>query len=181
MRNLNRTIEKATMPKQGLVTSVNSKFIYRFCAALFLLTCSLSANAQLGTGTGTPSNPYVLTDTLKVGYNRQEGQHTLAYPLTNTYGHYSSGADKWIKIIVGQSGYLKLIGGTADYDSIFHLLDASQNLLITADDGTGSGSLQPLINYPVSPGTYYLIVDGSSKSGSSWPASGGVNVYFQLN
>ncbi|MES2807086.1 MAG: hypothetical protein V4619_00575 [Bacteroidota bacterium] len=192
MKNLN--IEKATTPKT--VKSVISKFIYSLCAALFFLTCSLSAMAQPGTapssGSGTPSDICVLP-TLTTSYPwHQESACTSCSPLTNDHTA-SPGADKWIEINIGSYGYLSIFGGTSDFDSIFYLFDSSWNPITTADDGQGSGDnvghsyLQPEITYIwVAPGDkFYLIVDGNNKytswPGTSWTStSGTVNIDYVL-
>ena len=184
MKSLN--IKKATTPNLFSARSVNSRFLYSLCAALFLLTCSLTTKAQTGMG---PTDLYVMPYTLGFGPGQytscQNAVHTTDYPLTNSYGNpYTSGNDKWIQINLASTGTLSITGGTADYDSVFYLFDASWNLIASGDDGTGSGSphgLQPTITKNLYNGTYYLIVDGSTKSGSSWPASGGVNVQYNLH
>ncbi|MES2807085.1 MAG: hypothetical protein V4619_00570 [Bacteroidota bacterium] len=194
MGNLNRTIKEAAMPTLSAVTAVNRKFLYSLCAVLFLLMCSLSTKAQYGSG---PSDLYSLPYDLGFGTGQStffsNPQCTSCSPFTNSYGNpYHSGNDKWIKIEVKNDGYLSIIGGTANYDSAFHLLDSAQNLITYADDGTGSGdnighgSLQPWISYLyVTAGTYILVVDGSDKylgGGSSWTsASGSVNITFRLD
>jgi hypothetical protein len=180
MKNLN--IEKANWPNVFSVKSVNSKFLYSLCAVLFLLTCSLSSKAQYGS---SASDLYVMPYTLGFGTGQYTScytpVHTTDYPLVNNYGSlYTSGKDKWIQINLASVGTLSITGGTADYDSVFYLFDASWNLIASGDDGTGSGGKQPTITRNLYNGTYYLIVDGSTKSGSSWPASGGVSVQYYL-
>jgi hypothetical protein len=194
MKKLNRTIEKTTVPNLRLVTSVNSKFLYSLCAALFLLTCSLSTKAQNGTGTSDLATlPYTLGFGTGQSRSFSSSQCTSCYPLTNNHGDpYHSGKDKWIRVDVGSNGYLSILGGTADFDSVFSLYDLSGNLIAYDDDGTGSGdnighnALQPWISYQyVTAGTYYLIIDGTDKyigGASTWTsASGSVNVYFRLD
>ncbi|MES2486826.1 MAG: DVUA0089 family protein [Bacteroidota bacterium] len=195
MKNLHKTIEKAAMPKWSHGTSVNSKFLYSFCAVLFLLTCSLSTKAQYGSGM---SDLYVMPYTLGFGAGQStnvlEGACTSCYPLYHSYGNpYTSGKDKWIQINIASSGYLSVMGGTSTFDSVFYLFDGSWNLIASDDDGTGSGdnvghsALQPSITSQyVTAGTYYLIVDGSTKytssPGTTWTsASGTVGVYYILN
>jgi hypothetical protein len=180
MKNLN--MQTAATPKRSTSKSVSSKLLYRLCAALFLLTCSLSSKAQYGSGS---SDLYVMPYTLGFGTGQYTScynpVHTTDYPLVNNYGSsYTSGKDKWIQINLASVGTLSITGGTADYDSVFYLFDASWNLIASGDDGTGSGGLQPTITRNLYNGTYYLIVDGSTKSGSSWPASGGVSVQYYL-
>jgi hypothetical protein len=150
-----------------------------------LLTCSLSTKAQNGTGRDS-TDLYVLPYTLGFGAGQytyfQNAACTLCSPLTNNYSS-SPGADKWIKITVANNGDLEIRGGTSNYDSVFYLFDCNWNLITSADDGHGSGGpigLQPRIQTYVTAGTYHLIVDGSSKSGSSWPASGSVNIQYYL-
>ena len=183
MKNLNRIIEKATLPKLSPVTSVNRKFLYSLFATLFLLTGSLSTKAQ-GNGTG-PTDLYVLPDTL--GFT---GTHltqfessacTSCSPLVNNYGDpYNGASDKWIEINVADAGYLFIHGGTSDFDSVFYLYDSNWNLINVGDDDTGSGDnvghsyLQPFFQYIYADANskYYLIVDGSTKynsaPGTSW-------------
>ncbi|MES2809269.1 MAG: PPC domain-containing protein [Bacteroidota bacterium] len=181
MKNLNN--QKATMP--NFVKSVSSKFLYSLCAALFLLTCSLSTKAQTGTSS---SDLYVMPYTLGFGSGQytscQNAVHTSVSPFVNNYGNpYTSGNDKWIQINVASNGTLEISGGTSNYDSVIYLFDSSWNLLASSDDGYGSGwpiKLQGDIIRNVYAGTYYLIVDGSTKSGSSWPASGSVNIQYSL-
>jgi hypothetical protein len=184
MKNLNRTIEKATMPKLSPVTSVNRKFLYSLCAALFLLTCSLSTKAQDGT--------YAHPDTLTFGYDYTQYQNhkqtsacTSCSPLINDYGDAThSGTDRWIKITLIDDGYLTIHGGTSDFDSVFYLLGSDESSLLTSgDDGDGSGYngynyLQPVMQYYASAGTYYLVVDGTDKYG--WATSGDVEINITL-
>jgi hypothetical protein len=69
------------------------------------------------------------------------------------------------------------------------LLDASKNLITSADDGYGSGGtgtggilyqyMQPQIQYYATAGTYYLVVDGTDKVGLA--TSGTVDVDFSLD
>ncbi|MES2377542.1 MAG: hypothetical protein V4553_13240 [Bacteroidota bacterium] len=177
MKNLNRTIQKAIMPKPIPATSVNRKFIYSLCAALFLLTCSLSTKAQ----DGTQSDP----DTLTFGHNYTTYQNhkntsacTSCSPVINDYGDaIHSGPNRWIKITLIDDGYLTILGGTSDFDSVFYLFDCSKSLITSGDDGEGSGDnnshyfLQPSIQYYASAGTYYLVVDATDKyitSTSDW-------------
>ncbi|WP_214073253.1 pre-peptidase C-terminal domain-containing protein [Mucilaginibacter sp. dw_454] len=61
MKNLNTTTKKATMPKLSLITFVNRTFLYSLCAALFLLTCSLSTRAKSVNLRVFKANPYTLT------------------------------------------------------------------------------------------------------------------------
>jgi|GEM_PF-5634282 hypothetical protein len=191
MEKLNSTIEKATMSKLSPVTSVNRKFLYSLCAALFLLTCSLSTKAQRYY-IGTQADP----DTLTFGYDYTQYQNhkqtsacTSCSPLTDAYepnpanpGH--SGTDKWIEITLKDDGYLTIHGGTSDFDSVFYLFDSSMNPITSGDDGDGSGDnnghnfLQPVIQYYASAGTYYLIVDGTDKYG--WATSGSVGIDITL-
>ena len=49
------------MPKLSLVTFVNRTFLYSLCAALFLLTCSLSTRAKSVHLLRFKANPYTLT------------------------------------------------------------------------------------------------------------------------
>ncbi|MDB5001906.1 MAG: hypothetical protein JWQ34_131 [Mucilaginibacter sp.] len=185
MKNLNRTIKKATMPKLSPVTSVNRKFLYSLCAALFLLTCSLSTKAQ----DGTQADP----DTVTLGFEHKDlTACTSCSPLINNYGDAThSGTDRWIKITLIDDGYLTINGGTSDFDSVFYLLGSDESTLLTSgDDGAGSGDnndhihLQPLMQYYASAGTYYLVVDGTDKYigyPSSWTStSGTVGIYLAL-
>ena len=190
MKNLNRTIEKVTMPKLSLVTSVNRQFLYSLCAALFLLTCSLSTKAQSGLDS---THTYVLPTFGFSGSNitfLEDSQCTSCSPFTNNYGSsLHSGSDKWIQINVADDGYLTIQGGTANFDSVFYLFDSNWNLITSADDGYGSGGtgtggvlyqyMQPQIQYYATAGTYYLIVDGTDKVGLA--TSGTVDVEFFLD
>ncbi|MGF7082052.1 hypothetical protein [Mucilaginibacter sp. UYCu711] len=181
MKNLNRTIQRATIPK------LNRKFLYSLCAALFLLSCSLSTKAQ----DGTISNP----DTVVLGLNHISNQNekytsacTSCSPVTNDYGDAThSGPNRYIKITIVNDGYLSIYGGTSDFDSVFYLFAADQTTLLAfGDDGYGSPGfgygpdpLQAGIDTFLGSGTYYLIVDGTDKYGQA--TSGTVEVYYHLN
>ena len=183
MKILNITLQKASMPKLIPVKLVSRLFLSSLCAALLLLTCSLSTKAQTGTG---PTDLYILPYTLGFGAGQStyfyDPQCTSCSPHVNNYGDpYTSGSDKWIQIDVADDGYLGIRGGTSDFDSVFYLFDSSWNLITSADDGHGSGApygLQPLIETYVNTGTYYLIIDGTNKS--SQPTSGSMSVEFTL-
>jgi len=119
----------------------------------------------------------------------QQSSCTSCSPITHNYGDPThSGNDMWIHIIVDNAGYLTLRGGTSDFDSFFYLLDSSQNVLATGDDGRGSGGtgaggvlyqyMQPEIHYYVSAGDYYLVVDGTDKVGLA--KSGTVLIDYEL-
>jgi hypothetical protein len=175
--------QTATTPKRSAVKLLSGKFLYSLCAVLFLMASSLTTKAQTGTSS---SDLYVMPYTLGFGTGQytscQNAVHTDISPFVNN-NLSSPGNDKWIKINVASSGTLSIVGGTANYDSVFYLYDKYWNLIASGDDGTGSGSpygLQPTITKNVYADTYYLVVDGASKSGSSWPASGGVNVQYAL-
>jgi hypothetical protein len=187
MKNLNRTTEKAIMPKLSPFTTVNRKFLYSLCAVLFLLTCSLSTKAQDYIGTKT--DPDTLTfgyDYTKYQNHKQTSACTSCSPLINDYGDaIHSGTDKWIKITLKNDGYLTIHGGTSDFDSVFYLLGSDESSLLTSgDDGDGSGDnnghnfLQPVMQYYASAGTYYLVVDGTDKYG--WATSGDVEITITL-
>jgi hypothetical protein len=187
MKNLNRTIEKAAMPNP--VISVNRKFLYSLCAALFLLTCSLSTKAQVsnGYGSGTKTDPWVMntlsfSDTTAI----YDSACTACSPLINDDGDANhSGPDKWIKIRLADNAYLSIGGGTSEFDSVFRLYDENLNLITSADDGYGSTGmvvwqlmLQPQIQYYADAGTYYLVVDGTDKYGEA--TSGTVSLAFWI-
>jgi hypothetical protein len=189
MKNLNSTIQKVAMPKPSPVTLVSRKLIYSLCAVLLLLTCSLSTKAQCGSGTGqtdTRCLPDTLgfTGTYKTYF--EESACTSCSPLTNTYGDaIHSGSDKYIKLVVADYGYVTIYGGTSDFDSVFELFDSSWSSMTSADDGHGSSGsvvwwlpLQPQIQFYASPGTYYLIVDGTDKYGEA--KSGTVNISYSI-
>lgn len=190
MKNLNRTIQKATMPTQSPVTLVNRKFLYSICAALLLLTCSLSTKAQCGSGTSRTDYrclDYVLGFTGSSLTYFEESACTSCSPLTNTEGDaIHSGSDKYIKIEVADDGYVTIYGGTSDFDSVFYLYDSSWNLITSADDGTGSSGsvvwwlpLQPQIQFYAYAGTYYLRVDGTDKYGEAKSGTVGISYSIQ--
>ena len=193
MKNLNRTIERASMPKLNAVTPVNRKFIYSLCAALLLLTGTLSTKAQCGSGTNRTTDYHCLPYTLGFsGSNSayfQDSACTSCSPLTNTAGDaIHSGSDEWIRIDIADAGYLSIIGGTSDFDSVFYLYDDSENLITSADDGYGASGqthwwepLQPGITYisVAANSTYYLRVDGTDKYGEAKSGTVGISYWLQ--
>lgn len=207
MKNLNRTIEKATTSNLSHCTSVNRKIVYSLCFVLCFLICSLSTKAKStadyrhsyhygygffysllsGDNSGKDmSNLFVLPT---FGFSSPNvtsyygSAQTGSSPYTNNYGALSSGNDEWIQINLADDGYMRLHGGTSNFDSVFYLFDSTWTLIATGDDGDGSGYgthnyLQPVIEEYLNAGTYYLIVDGTNKYGA--PTSGDVGLNFIL-
>jgi hypothetical protein len=196
MENLNRTIEKAAMPKLSPVT-VNRKFLYSLCAALFLLTCSLTSNAKsfyrslpgygygfyygaFTGGSGTSfSDAYDLNDNSDVNHylgfsspGETDFQNAVCINCSPLSGV------KFLKLTVANDGYVTIMGGTASFDSVFELYDSSQNLITSGDDGYGSNSAQPIIQEYLNSDYYYLKVYGKS---TPWYGSySDVNISYYL-
>jgi hypothetical protein len=171
-------------PKIKNMRKLNKTTLYSFCAALFLLTCSLSTKAQDG---HNMANAYLITTTFGTGLTNwdQTSCYTTGYGLTNSYTGSDNGPgnDKWHKFHVSNYGYIRVVGGTADqnFDSILHLLDNTGYELAYSDDGAGSGQLQGLIDYFVGPGDYYYVVDGTDKSGHIKNGAVSITVIWSVN
>ncbi|GAA4104997.1 hypothetical protein [Mucilaginibacter panaciglaebae] len=174
MKNLNTTIEKATMPKANAVKSASRKLICSLLTVLFLLTCSLSTMAKSGFtyrhlyhygygffyGSQTSdnsgkdmSNPYLLPFTLGFGTNdvtyNQDTERTGSSPFVNNYGDPThSGNDKYLQLTVNDDGYVTIQGDESEFDSVFYLFDSSWNLITSGDDGAGSGDPNHLALQP---------------------------------
>ncbi len=182
MKNLN--IEKATTLKT--VKSVISKFIYSLCAALFLLMCSLSTNAQTGRRP-TPTDAIPL-DPLELGVveSHYSTYYNAAPGLIDSLG--GNGNDLWMRIYIGSTCYFRVYGGSTDnnLDGILYLYDSSGNLLTYNDDDPNNPStswVSPHIEYLVSPGYYYVMLDGTDyKPGKTGPfnKNGGVQLSFYV-
>ncbi|MFD2146024.1 hypothetical protein [Mucilaginibacter antarcticus] len=192
MKNLN--IEKATMP--NAVKTVNMKFLYSLCAALFLLTSSLSTKAQT-TGSGTYDDPYEFVWDVSdydgslyyynSFYNDQSG-------MSNNWGASNSGNDCWIKLTITTTSTLTVFSGTTSgydpYDNAIHLVNStrSYDLEYNDDNPAAYGSSYPLsgaISYTVSPGVYYIVLDGTDKPdvypNPNHVRNGGVSMAFEIH
>jgi hypothetical protein len=191
MKNLN--LEKAIMPT---AKSANMKFLYSLVAVLFFITNSLATKAQdTRTGSGTYNDPYEFE--WKVGssdlyyensfYNNQSN-------LSNNWGASNSGNDCWIKITVTTAATLTVFSGTTSgydpFDNAIHLVDSTRSYDLTYNDDNPAsyGQAYPLsgaISYTVSPGVYYVVLDGTDKA-DVYPQpnhvrNGGVAMSFTLN
>lgn len=205
MKNLNRTIQKATMPKPSPGTSVIRKFLYSLCAALFLLTCSLTSNANNaksfyrslpGYGYGfygavTGGSGTSFSDAYDLADNNDENHYLGFNSPGDTYFENAvcincsplSGV-KFLKLYVANDGYVTITGGTASFDSVFELYDSSTSptLIASGDDGYGSSNgggpgLQPRIQEYLNSGYYYLKVYGK---GTPWDSYSEVNISYSL-
>jgi hypothetical protein len=186
MKNLNRTIKMAAMPKLSPFTSVNRTFLYSLCAAFLLLTGLLSMKAIDGDNNGDgQGNAYTIPDmTLGVNEYYWESNYNSYSPLTNTYGDpIHSGSDKWLKVTIYSYCYLQISTGSQDnndFDPVLHLLDENADELSTNDDsGLGPYAASAQIGYYVSPGVYYIILDGTDKNGHE--KNGGTGLGITIN
>jgi hypothetical protein len=164
MKNLNKTLEKATMPKLSPLTSVNRNFLYSLCAALFLLTCSLTTHANNtkawyrslsgygygffygafdGNNSGSSfGNAYDIAANTDFNYTLGfSGTSVTNFRITPCTSCSPLSGEKYLKLTVVDDGYVSISGGTTtyDFDSVFDLYDSGQSLIATADDGTGAG------------------------------------------
>lgn len=187
MKNLIRTIQNALMPKQNPFTSVNRTFLYSLCAAFLLLTGLLSMKALPGDENGDgPANAYTIPDMeLGVNENYWESNYNSYSPLTNTYGDpIHSGSDKWLKVTINSYCYLNISTGSQssnDFDPVLHLVadDGYTELAFNDDSGLGPYTASAYIGYYVSPGTYYIILDGTDKNGHE--KNGGTGLGITIN
>lgn len=188
MKNLIRTIKKAAMPKLNPFTSVNRTFLYSLCATFLLLTGLLSMKALPGDNNGDgPANAYEIPDMeLGVNENYWESNYNSYSPLTNTYGDpIHSGNDKWLKVHISSYCYLNITTGSQDsndFDPVLHLVaDDGYTELAFNDDTVGAGpyAQSAYIGYYVSPGDYYIILDGTDKNGHV--ANGGTGLAININ
>jgi hypothetical protein len=163
MKDLNIHIEKAAMPKRNPATSVNRKFLYSLCAALLLLTCSLTTNAKSwysslpGYGYGFLYSSFLYTGgtgtSFSDAYDLNDHTHSVYHYLgftspgetwfTNTPCTSCSplSGEMFLKLTVADDGYVTISGGTTtyDFDSVFDLYDSGYNLITSGDDGVGAG------------------------------------------
>jgi len=180
MKNLNITIAKAKMSKLPLGTSVNVKWLYSLCTVLFFLVCSLTSQAQTDAATAVDLGSF--TPGGRDYYD--QSFYNSDYACVNNYG--MDGNDYWVKVTVTESCYLKVFlgstSGSGIFDTVLHLLDSDGFLLETNDDWSGASQgsnwFSSSINYYVSPGDYYFIIDGTSSKGHD--ANGGVHTSISV-
>jgi hypothetical protein len=184
MKNLNKTIEKATMPNLIPVTSVNRTFLYSLCAAFLLLTGLLSMKALTGDGSGHDrNNAYELPD-LQLGVNENdwETHYTSDSPFENLDG--TPGNDKWLRVHILSSSYLTISTGSQsdnDFDPVLYLYAEDGETLLDMNDDSGLGpyTASAQINTFVSSGYYYIKIDGTNKNGHV--ASAGLGLGITIN
>lgn len=193
MKNLN--IEKANKPNLLSDRAVNMKFFYSICAVVFLLSCSLSTKAQAPpTGSGTYDVPYEIewNDDGEGGLRYENSFYNDQSNLSNNWGASNSGNDCWIKITVTTTATLTVFSGTTTgsgpFDNAIHLVDSSRSYDLTYGDDNPSSGAYPLsgnISYTVSPGVYYIVLDGTDKPdvypNPNHVRNGGVNIVFTIN
>ena len=157
--------------------NLNKKWLYSLCAVVVLVTSSLTSNAQTNASSAVDFGSFAPSgrnyDYLPV--------YTTDPACVNNYG--MDGNDYWMKITITSSCRLTVSHGSTSgsdvYDSVLHLLDSSQNHLTTDDDRDPPTDVRANIdNYYVTPGDYYIILDGTSSKGHQ--KNGGISLYVNI-